>query len=190
MDIIISQKPVRETTRLKLIELDGTDTELVEKARLLEKRHSDISGVSPGLRTSRGTEFSGGVDARTATVGMCAEYSAIGTMVTNGERSIRTLVAIAYRGDGRYEIIPLCGKCRNRLLGRFQISHSADARPPSASQVHPELRKISREVEACLACQGLLEMRIRIRGFLNAQTHRADGDLSLPERCNLWRCGR
>jgi cytidine deaminase len=100
---------------MKLVELDETDRALVEKARLLLRRHySEISGVSAGLRTSRGTEFFGlCVEAKTATVGICAEYSAIGTMLTNGEKRIQTIVAVTRRSRSFYAILPPCGKCRD-----------------------------------------------------------------------------
>ena len=100
---------------MRLARLSAADRALLERTRvLLEKRKSDVSGVSAGLRTSKGTEFYGlCIDAPTATVGMCAEFAAIGTMVTRGERSIETIVAVAFRGDGRYAVIPPCGKCRD-----------------------------------------------------------------------------
>jgi cytidine deaminase len=100
---------------MKLVELDESDKVLVEKARLLlKKRFSDISGVSAGLRTTKGTEFFGlCVDAKTATVGMCAEYSAIGAMLTNGERKIQTIVAITRKAKTSYAVLPPCGKCRD-----------------------------------------------------------------------------
>ena len=98
-----------------LLKLNEDDRELVEKTMLLiSRRHSDISGVSAGVRTSRGTEYYGlCLDAKTSTVGMCAEFTAIGSMVTSGENKIRTMVAISYRGKGRYRILPPCGKCRD-----------------------------------------------------------------------------
>ena len=100
---------------MKLVELNEGDRTLVEKTRLLlRKRISEISGVSAGLNTSSGKEFFGlCIDAKTATVGMCAEFSAIGTMVSSGERRIKILVAITDRGKGRYAILPPCGKCRD-----------------------------------------------------------------------------
>ncbi|MBI3860120.1 MAG: hypothetical protein HY296_07830 [Thaumarchaeota archaeon] len=100
---------------MKLADLDENDKALVEEARLfLEKRHSKNSGVSAGLRTATGKEFFGlNIDPGTATVGVCAEYSAIATMHSSGERRIRTLVAIAHNDKGRYTILPPCGKCRD-----------------------------------------------------------------------------
>jgi cytidine deaminase len=100
---------------MKFVELNEDDQSLVERTQLLlKKRISKISGVSAGLRTNKGNEYFGlCVDAETATVGMCAEFSAIGTMVTNGERSISTLVAVTGRRKGGYAILPPCGKCRD-----------------------------------------------------------------------------
>jgi len=43
---------------------------------------------------------------------MCAEFSAVGAMVTAGERKISTMVAVTRREDG-YAILPPCGKCRD-----------------------------------------------------------------------------
>ena len=100
---------------MELLKLNEDDRDLVERTMLLiKKRHSNITGVSAGLRTSRGSEFYGlCVDAKTSTVGMCAEFAAIGSMVTNGEGRIKTMVAISYKGKGRYRILPPCGKCRD-----------------------------------------------------------------------------
>ena len=69
------------------------------------------------MRTSSGSEFYGlCVDAKTSTVGMCAEFTAIGSMLTKGESRIRTMVAISYR-EGQCTIIPPCGKCRDLARG-------------------------------------------------------------------------
>ncbi len=100
---------------MRFFELDESDKSLVEKTRLHLRRHaSKISGVAAGLRTSKGTEFFGlCIDLETATVSTCAEYSAIGTMVSSGERKVRTIVAITSKGNNGYAILPPCGKCRD-----------------------------------------------------------------------------
>ncbi len=100
---------------MRLLKLDEDDKSLVEKTRLHLKKHgSEISGVAAGLRTSRGTEFFGlCIDLKTATVGVCAEYSAIGTMVSSGEKTIRTIVVVTDSGKNGYAILPPCGKCRD-----------------------------------------------------------------------------
>ena len=41
-------------------------------------------------------------------IGFCAEHSAIASMITHGEQSIRRIVAVL--GDGT--VIPPCGRCR------------------------------------------------------------------------------
>lgn len=106
---------VEGVTAMELLKLNEDDLALVERTRrLIRKRHSDISGVSAGVRTAKGSEFYGlCVDAKTSTVGMCAEFAAIGSMLTEGERRIKTMVAISYKGKGLYRILPPCGKCRD-----------------------------------------------------------------------------
>jgi cytidine deaminase len=100
---------------MRLVELNGSDKSLVEETRLhLKRRGSRISGVAAGLRTSKGTEFFGlCIDLETATVNARAEYSAIGTMVSSGERRIQTIVAITSKEKNGYTILPPCGKCRD-----------------------------------------------------------------------------
>jgi cytidine deaminase len=47
-------------------------------------------------------------------VGMYAEYTAVATMVTNGERNIiETPVVVSFKADVEYVILPLCRKCRD-----------------------------------------------------------------------------
>lgn len=108
-----------ETVAMNLAKLDESDRALVEKTRvLLQRRASEISGVSAGLRTASGKEFFGlCIDAKTATVGVCAEFSAIGTMVSSGEQRITTLVAVTCGSKGKYSILPPCGKCRDFARG-------------------------------------------------------------------------
>jgi cytidine deaminase len=95
--------------------LSEDDKALVERTRLfLRRRRSDISGVSAGLRTSTGKEYFGlCIDAKAATVGVCAEYSAVGAMVSDGGSRIRTVVAVVDKGHDRYSVLPPCGKCRD-----------------------------------------------------------------------------
>ena len=102
---------------MQFVELTKNDKTLVERTRLLlERNRSNISSVSAGLRTDRGTEYFGlSVELDNSPVGMCAEFSAIGTMVSNGEGSIDTMVAICFEGKDEYRILSPCGKCREFL---------------------------------------------------------------------------
>ena len=99
---------------MKIHALNESDLELLRKtAALLKDRGSRISGVAAGLRTEAGREFYGlCIDATTATVGICAEYSAIGAMVTAGEMKVTTIVAVVKGGRG-FKSLPPCGKCRD-----------------------------------------------------------------------------
>jgi len=102
---------------LELVELTSTDKQLVKDAtQLLRDKKSEISSVSAGLFTNKGQKYFGlDVELENSTVGICAEYSAIGAMVSKGERNIETVVAIYYKGKNRYCVLPPCGKCREFL---------------------------------------------------------------------------
>ena len=65
------------------------------------------------MRTRNGRFFSGvniDIDC-SAPCSICAEYAAIGTMVTEGEAEIETIVAVNLHDDGCSVLQP-CGKCR------------------------------------------------------------------------------
>lgn len=95
-------------------DLTSQDFELVEMAEnLIRKRKSRLSGVAAVLRTRNGKVFWGvniEIEA-SAPCSICAEYAAIGTMVTEGEMEIETIVAVSLHDDG-YSVLPPCGKCR------------------------------------------------------------------------------
>ena len=95
-------------------DLTEKDSELVEKAKnLIKKRRSKISSVAAVLRTKNNKIFSGvNIEiACSAPCSICAEYAAIGTMVTEGEKEIETIVAVS-QWDDKCSVLPPCGKCR------------------------------------------------------------------------------
>lgn len=98
---------------MKFTDLTSQDRELVEKAKsLIAKRKSKRSSVAAALRTKSNKVFTGiniDIDA-SAPCSMCAEYAAIGTMATEGEEQIETIVAVSCNKD--YAVIPPCGRCR------------------------------------------------------------------------------
>jgi cytidine deaminase len=99
---------------MKLFDLEKEDQELVDTAKnLIEKRRSKRSSVAAALRTKSGRVFVGvNIEIEASSpCSICAEYAAIGTMVTEGENKIETIVAINRRENG-YRILPPCGKCR------------------------------------------------------------------------------
>ena len=72
----------------------------VDKARFY------LSG--PALLTDNGNLHVGVSIDVGGGIGFCAEHSAIASMITDGEQSIRRIVAVL--GDGT--ILPPCGRCR------------------------------------------------------------------------------
>ena len=94
-------------------DLTKQDLELLEKARqVIRKRKSKWSSVGAALRTKSGKVFYGvNIEIEcSAPCSICAEYAAIGTMVSEGEREIATIVAVS--SNREYSVLPPCGKCR------------------------------------------------------------------------------
>jgi cytidine deaminase len=94
-------------------DLTKRDLELVDKAKdLIDKRKSKRSSVAAVLRTKSNKIFRGvNIEVEcSAPCSICAEYAAIGTMVSEGEGEIEAIVAFAYKNGGR--VLPPCGQCR------------------------------------------------------------------------------
>lgn len=98
---------------MKFFDLTKGDSELVKEAdELIKKRLSKNSTVAAVLRTKNGKIFRGvNIDVGSSPCSICAEYAAIGTMVSEGEREIETIVAVARHPDW-HGLLPPCGKCR------------------------------------------------------------------------------
>jgi len=119
---------------MQLVDLSKGDLELVEKAKeLIRKRKSRRSSVASVLRTKNGRVFQGvNIEIEcSAPCSICAEYAAIGTMVSEGEEEIDTIVAFAYKQGGH--VLPPCGKCR-QFISEF-------GNPYVIVQVDRELKK-------------------------------------------------
>lgn len=89
------------------------DAELYQRAReLLNPRRlsplAEAGGVASALVTDQDKVYVGVCIDTSSGMGFCAEHNAIGSMVTNGESRILTIVAVNW--DGR--ILPPCGRCR------------------------------------------------------------------------------
>jgi len=95
--------------------ISNDDRLLITKAfELARKRKSRITRVASVLRTTNGRMFQGvNIEAQgSPPCSMCAEYAAIGTMVSEGERRIDTIVAV---NGHKHAILPPCGKCRQMI---------------------------------------------------------------------------
>jgi len=96
---------------MKLNDLTEQDEELIEQAKsLINKRKSKRSSVGVALRTANNKIFRGvNIEIEcSAPCSICAEYAAIGTMVTEGECEIDIIVAVSRKSG----VIPPCGQCR------------------------------------------------------------------------------
>jgi cytidine deaminase len=80
---------------------------------------STAGQVGCALVTARGNVFVGVCIDTPCSMGFCAEHNAIGTMITEGETAIATIVAVNYHGN----VLPPCGRCREFI---FQVD-SANA---------------------------------------------------------------
>ncbi len=121
-------------------DLNEQDRNLINLAEnLIQQRRSKRSGVGAALTTMNGKIFKGvniEIEA-SAPCSICAEYAAIGTMVSEGEKSIDTIVAVNSKG----KIIPPCGKCRQFIseFGNPYVIVEVDAKLKKAklSDLYP-----------------------------------------------------
>jgi len=101
--------------------LTKEDFNLIAAAKSITKKSHGINlkytgDVGSALLTSKGNIFSGVSLGFYCGIGSCGEYQAIGSMISNGEKIIKKIVAVWYDSKKkRYEIIPPCGKCREMI---------------------------------------------------------------------------
>lgn len=98
------------------MKLNKQDKELIESAKkIIAKSKSvklaDTSDVGSSLITNKGHIYSGVSIGFLCGIDSCAEYQAIGTMISNGEKEIKTIVALSSNG----RVLPSCGKCREMI---------------------------------------------------------------------------
>ncbi len=77
----------------------------------------DTADVGSALITQKGNIYSGVSIGHFCGIGSCAEYQAIGNMISNGEKDIKTIVAVWYEQKKKkfQGVIPPCGKCREMI---------------------------------------------------------------------------
>jgi cytidine deaminase len=89
------------------------DKELIRRATevLNPRRLSptvEAGGVGSALVTDKDNVYVGVCIDAECSLGFCAEHTAIGAMITNGESKIVSIVAVNWNGA----VIPPCGRCR------------------------------------------------------------------------------
>jgi cytidine deaminase len=104
-----------------------TNDELIQKAQAVVNPRRIAHGFTVGdvgcaLLTDRGNLHVGVCIDAGGGIGFCAEHSAIASMVTHGEQSIRRIVAVL--GDGT--VLPPCGRCREfmRQIDGDNMNHT------------------------------------------------------------------
>lgn len=90
-----------------------SDNELIKRAKevAIPKNVSssvEVASVGAAIVTDKGNIYVGVCIDVDCGIGFCAEHNAIGSMVTNGESKIVTIVAVDCSGV----ILPPCGRCR------------------------------------------------------------------------------
>ena len=101
---------------MKTYNLTKEDKELIKKAKEIIIRAKPVKLIDTGevgaaLITSKGNIFQGVSLGFYCGIGSCGEYQAIGNMISNGEKEIKTIVAISNKGN----ILSPCGVCREMI---------------------------------------------------------------------------
>jgi len=103
------------------MKLNKEDKELIKKAENVIKKALPVKlkgtgHVGSALITSKGNIYEGVNVGFQCGIDSCAEYQAVGTMISNGEKIIKKITAVHYdKKKKKYEVIPPCGKCREML---------------------------------------------------------------------------
>ncbi len=103
------------------MKLTKEDKTLIEEAKKIiiksrPVRLIDTGDVGSALITPKGNTFRGVCIGFYCGIGSCAENQAIGSMISNGEKEIKTIVAVWYdEKTKKYIVIPPCGKCREMI---------------------------------------------------------------------------
>ncbi len=102
--------------------LTNADKLLIEKAEEITLRANkiklyDTADVGSALITQNGNIYYGVSIGHFCGIGSCAENQAIGSMISNGEKVIKTIVSIWYEQKSKKfrGVIPPCGKCREMI---------------------------------------------------------------------------
>ena len=103
------------------MKLRKEDLELIEEAKKIIVKSKPVKLINTGdvgcaLVTSKGNIYYGVSLGFYCGIGSCGEYQAVGSMISNGEKEIKTLVSVFYdEKKKKYEVVPPCGKCREMI---------------------------------------------------------------------------
>jgi cytidine deaminase len=103
------------------MKLTTQDKKLIEEAKkiIVKSRPVQLKGtgdVGAALITPKGNIYHGVCIGFYCGIDSCGEYQAIGAMISNGEKEIKTIVAVWYdEKTKKYQVIPPCGVCREMI---------------------------------------------------------------------------
>ena len=108
---------------MEAVELSPADCDLIEEAkRTADELYLDeIHKVASALRTRSGEVFVGiNIETRMPFADVCGEVAALSAMVGVGLRDPETIIAVKGDGQGHYELMSPCGRCRE-LISDFDL---------------------------------------------------------------------
>ena len=117
---------------MKKYKLIKEDKKLIEKAKRIIRKSRPVNLIDTGdvgaaLITSKNNIYSGVSLGFYCGIGSCGEYQAIGSMISNGEKEIKTIVAVWYDEKKKiYMVVPPCGKCREMILQTCKKNKSTE----------------------------------------------------------------
>ena len=107
-----------------------TNKQIIEEAIQVIKPKvfgdSEIGMVGCALITDKNTIFKGVCIHTVCGMGFCAEHTAIGQMVTQGEYNIEKIVAVHKNQKGDVSILAPCGRCREFMYQTNEKNLEAD----------------------------------------------------------------
>jgi cytidine deaminase len=122
-------------------ELSAEDVALIEAAKATADRlHvDDFHEVAAAVRTKDKEVFTGiHIEASVGYADVCGEVAAICHAVSHGHREFEAIVAVWSDGNGSYELLSPCGRCRE-VISDF----SNDTWVIVGSSEHPYKVKVS-----------------------------------------------
>ncbi len=103
------------------MKLTAKDKNLIEEAKRIIVKSNPVKLIGTGdvgaaLITSKGNIYRGVCIGFYCGIDSCGEYQAIGAMISNGEKGIKSIVAVWFdEKTKKYRVIPPCGKCREMI---------------------------------------------------------------------------
>ena len=138
------------------MKLTKQDKELIKEAENAIFKTRNLKLINTGevgaaLITKRGNIYSGISMGFYCGIGSCGEYQAIGSMISNGEKEIKTIVAVWLNPrNKKYEVIPPCGKCR-------EMMHQACRKNKNTEVIISKSKKVKLKELLPYAWEGSLE---------------------------------